>query len=156
TMLVIEAATAIVPSTVENVVFCSPAMISEPTTAIAEIALVSDMSGVWSSRDTFRITSKPMNVASMKTNAMPQRSRLSLLLLLRERELRQDRERAADDPRRRQGQHPGHQDVTSEPPLHGGQALGRAHPHDRGRDHVRGRHREAEVRGAEQDGRGGR
>ena len=62
------------PSTVEKVVFCSPAMMIEPTTAIAEMALVSDISGVCSSRETFRITSKPMNVASMKTNAIDQRS----------------------------------------------------------------------------------
>jgi NAD(P) transhydrogenase subunit alpha len=40
-------------STVLRKVFSSPAMISEPTTAMAEIALVSDMSGVWSSLDTF-------------------------------------------------------------------------------------------------------
>src|SRR5438105_10904541 len=39
-----------------------------PTTAIAEIALVSDMSGVCKSRETRRITSSPTNVASMKTN----------------------------------------------------------------------------------------
>ena len=38
-----------------------------PTTAIAEIALVSDISGVCSSRDTRRMTSRPMNVASMNT-----------------------------------------------------------------------------------------
>ena len=38
-----------------------------PTTAIASRALVSDISGVCSSGDTRRITSKPMNAASMKT-----------------------------------------------------------------------------------------
>ena len=38
-----------------------------PTTAIAEIALVSDISGVCSSGETLRITSKPRKVASMKT-----------------------------------------------------------------------------------------
>ena len=39
-----------------------------PTTAIAEMALVSDISGVCSSRDTRRMTSRPMNVASISTN----------------------------------------------------------------------------------------
>ena len=34
----------------------------EPTTAIAEMALVSDISGVCSSRDTRPITPRPMNV----------------------------------------------------------------------------------------------
>ena len=45
----------------------SPVITIEPTTAIAEIALVSDISGVCSSRDTRVITPRPMNVASMKT-----------------------------------------------------------------------------------------
>ena len=36
---------------------------------MAEIALVSDISGVCSSRETLRITPSPMNVASMKTNS---------------------------------------------------------------------------------------
>ena len=39
----------------------------EPTTAMAEMALVSDISGVCSSRETLRITSSPVNVASMNT-----------------------------------------------------------------------------------------
>ena len=73
-MLVTDAATAIVPSTVLTVVFCSPVMMIEPTTAIAEIALVSDISGVCSSRDTLRITSKPTKVASMKTKVIDQKS----------------------------------------------------------------------------------
>ena len=50
----------------------------EPTTAIAEIALVSDISGVCSSRDTRRITPRPMNVASTKTNSVGQ-----MLLVMR-------------------------------------------------------------------------
>ena len=45
-----------------------------PTIAMAEIALVSDISGVCSSRDTFWMTWKPTNVASMKTNSIDQRS----------------------------------------------------------------------------------
>ena len=75
TMFVTEANTAIAPSTVLNVVFCSPAMMTEPTTAIAEIALVSDISGVCSSRETFWITWKPTNVASIKPNSIEKRSR---------------------------------------------------------------------------------
>ena len=40
----------------------------EPTTAMAEMALVSDISGVCSSRDTRRpITPSPINVASTST-----------------------------------------------------------------------------------------
>ncbi len=39
----------------------------EPTTAIAEIAFVSDISGVCSSRETRVITPRPMKVASMNT-----------------------------------------------------------------------------------------
>ena len=53
TMLVIEAATAMVPRIVVKVVCCSPATMIEPTTAIAEIALVSDISGVCRRRETF-------------------------------------------------------------------------------------------------------
>lgn len=74
TMLATDAATAIDPSTVLRVVLCSPAMMIEPTTAIAEIAFVSDINGVWSRRDTLRITSKPTKAASMNTNVMDQKS----------------------------------------------------------------------------------
>ena len=42
-MLVIDAATAIPPSTVLTVDFSSPAMMMDPTMAMAEIALVSDI-----------------------------------------------------------------------------------------------------------------
>ena len=49
-----------------------------PTTAIAEIALVSDISGVCSSRDTRRMTPSPMKDASTKTNSMDQKSGWSL------------------------------------------------------------------------------
>src|SRR5262249_2098265 len=73
TMLVTEANTAIAPSAVERLVFCSPAMMIEPTTAIAEIALVSDMSGVCRRRDTFWITWKPTNVASIRANNIENR-----------------------------------------------------------------------------------
>ena len=38
-----------------------------PTTEMAEMALVSDISGVCSSGETLRITSRPTKVASMKT-----------------------------------------------------------------------------------------
>src|ERR1041384_1221172 len=46
-----------------------------PTTAIAEIALVSDISGVCSRRETRRITPMPMKVARMNTNSMDVTSR---------------------------------------------------------------------------------
>src|SRR5687768_3888706 len=46
----------------------------EPTTAMAEIAFVSDISGVCRSRETRRITPMPMNVASMKTKSIATRS----------------------------------------------------------------------------------
>ena len=64
------------PSTSEKVSIFSPVMISEPTMAIAEMALVSDISGVWRSRETPRITSRPMKVASMNTNTIDQGSSL--------------------------------------------------------------------------------
>src|SRR4030095_17019757 len=48
TMLVIEAASAIAPSSVTSGGWSWPAITIEPTTAIAEIALVSDIRGVWS------------------------------------------------------------------------------------------------------------
>src|SRR5688572_7456051 len=70
TMFVIEAATATVPRISAKVECCSPAMMIEPTTAIAEIALVSDISGVCSSRDTFWMTWKPTKVARTKTNSI--------------------------------------------------------------------------------------
>ena len=68
TMFVVEANTAMAPSHVLNPDSCSPASRMAPTTAIAEIALVSDISGVCSSRETRRMTSRPMNVASISTN----------------------------------------------------------------------------------------
>src|SRR3954452_23725409 len=56
TMLVTDAATATVPRIVLKVLFCSPAMMIEPTTAMAEMALVSDINGVCSRRETFWMT----------------------------------------------------------------------------------------------------
>ena len=76
TMLVIDAATAMVPRTVVSADLRSPAIRIEPTTAIAEMALVSDISGVCSRRETFWITWKPTNVASMNTNSIDHRSRV--------------------------------------------------------------------------------
>src|SRR4029450_7774335 len=63
TMLVVEANTATAPKMVLNLDCCSPASRIAPTTAMAEMALVSDISGVCSRRDTRRITSSPMKVA---------------------------------------------------------------------------------------------
>ena len=48
----------------------------EPTTAMAEMALVSDISGVCSSRETLRITSRPVNVASISTYSRVRKSGL--------------------------------------------------------------------------------
>src|SRR5271157_1590515 len=45
-----------------------------PTTAMAEIALVSDISGVCSRRDTRLITCRPMKVDSMNTNSIDMKS----------------------------------------------------------------------------------
>ena len=43
------------------------------TIAIAEIALVSDISGVWSSGETRRMTSRPRKVARRKTKSFGSR-----------------------------------------------------------------------------------
>ena len=67
TTLLMAATMAIVPKTVASVLLPSPARMIAPTTAIASSALVSDISGVWSRGETRRITSKPMNAASMNT-----------------------------------------------------------------------------------------
>ena len=48
----------------------SPVITIEPTTAMAEIAFVSDISGVCNNRDTRLITPRPMKVASMNTNSV--------------------------------------------------------------------------------------
>src|ERR1700722_8994750 len=69
TTLLVAATMAITPSTVANVLFFSPTRTIAPTTAIASSALVSDMSGVCRSGETWRITSKPMKAASMKTKS---------------------------------------------------------------------------------------
>src|SRR5205823_2443523 len=68
TMFVTAAVIAMKPSTLLSVVASSLLMIRiAPTTEIAEIAFVSDISGVCSSGETLRITSSPTKVASMKT-----------------------------------------------------------------------------------------
>src|SRR5262245_9261964 len=69
TTLAIEQATAMVPRIVERALFSAPAMMIEPTKEMAEMALVSDMSGVCSSGLTRRITSKPTKVASTNTKS---------------------------------------------------------------------------------------
>jgi len=66
-MLIIDAVTATAPRMVLSGVFCSPAMTIEPTTVIAEMALVSDISGVCNSGETRRMTSSPRNVANTNT-----------------------------------------------------------------------------------------
>src|ERR1019366_6704730 len=68
TILVVAAVMATKPSTLLMVVASSLLMIRiAPTTLMAEMALVSDISGVCSRGDTLRITSRPTKVASMKT-----------------------------------------------------------------------------------------
>ncbi len=63
TMLVIAAVTAMKPSTREQVVASSaPVIRMAPTTEMAEIALVSDISGVCSSGETLRMISRPTKV----------------------------------------------------------------------------------------------
>src|SRR5437870_3024071 len=68
TMLVTAAVMAMKPSTLLNMVapWALVTMIA-PTTEMAEMALVMDISGVWSSGETLRMTSRPTKVASMKT-----------------------------------------------------------------------------------------
>ena len=67
TTLLVAATIAMVPSTVEKVLLCSPTRMMAPTTAMASSAFVSDIRGVCSSGETRRMTSKPMNAASMNT-----------------------------------------------------------------------------------------
>ena len=59
--------------------YSAPATTIEPTTAIAEIALVSDISGVCSSRETRRITPNPMKsrarTRTASTSSRPSRDR---------------------------------------------------------------------------------
>src|SRR6202023_4411272 len=90
TMLLVAATMAMVPRIAARLVLCSPARMMAPTTAMASRALVSDISGVWSKGETWRMTSNPMNAASMKTNSASIRlepicslsSRFSVLLLV--------------------------------------------------------------------------
>mgnify|MGYP003693532927 CR=1 FL=1 len=64
TMLLVAATMAIVPSTRrQRALRAHPTSTIAPTTAMASRALVSDISGVCSSGDTRRITSKPMKAA---------------------------------------------------------------------------------------------
>src|SRR5947207_1697990 len=68
TTLMVGAVTATNPSTRLSVLASlAPAMRMAPTTAIAEMALVSDISGVCSRGETRRTSSNPRNAASMKT-----------------------------------------------------------------------------------------
>src|SRR5205085_1754149 len=70
TMFVTAAVMAMKPSTLLSVVASrEPVITIAPTTEIAEIALVSDISGVCNRGDTLRITSNPTKVASMNTKS---------------------------------------------------------------------------------------
>src|SRR6185436_19486103 len=70
TTLIVDAVTAIAPNTVDKVPRFDPRITSDPIKLIAEIAFVSDISGVCSKGDTRRITSNPRNVASINTNKL--------------------------------------------------------------------------------------
>src|ERR1700722_8364011 len=67
TMLLNEAATAMVPSMVVSLVSCRPAMMMAATTTMASRAFVSDISGVCSSGETRLINSNPTKPARMNT-----------------------------------------------------------------------------------------
>src|SRR5712691_3284728 len=69
TTLLVAATMAITPITVANSLLCSPTSTIAPTTAMASSAFVSDISGVCSKGETWRMTSKPMKQASMKMNS---------------------------------------------------------------------------------------
>src|SRR5262249_29989228 len=74
TMLVMEANKAMAPSRVMYGGWSSPVITIEPTKAMADMAFVSDISGVCSKRDTRLITPRPMKVASMNTNSVCMKS----------------------------------------------------------------------------------
>ena len=67
TAFVLEANTAIAPSTVASVPWPPPASSNDPTNEIAEMAFVSDISGVCNRPGTLVITVNPRNDASTKT-----------------------------------------------------------------------------------------
>jgi len=69
-----EANKAMAPRRVMYDGWSSPVITIEPTTAMAEIAFVSDISGVCSNRDTRLITPRPMKVANMNTNSVCMKS----------------------------------------------------------------------------------
>src|SRR5262245_45342411 len=72
TMLVMEANRAMAPRMRIGRGWSLPVTMMEPTTAIAEMALVIDINGVCSSRDTRMMTPRPMNVARANTNSSDQ------------------------------------------------------------------------------------
>src|SRR5438034_2173799 len=74
TTLVMEANKAMAPRRVMYGGWSSPVITIEPTTAMAEMEFVSDISGVCSNRDTRLITPRPMKVASMNTNSVCMKS----------------------------------------------------------------------------------
>jgi hypothetical protein len=72
TILVMEAKRAMAPMMRISAGKSPPVTIIDPITAMPEIALVIDIRGVCSSRDTRRITPSPMNAASTKTYSRDQ------------------------------------------------------------------------------------
>src|SRR6185436_5791140 len=67
TTLQVAAATAITPRVVRTASTCEPAMVMAATTEMAEMALVADISGVWSSGGTRCTTWCPTKGAITKT-----------------------------------------------------------------------------------------
>src|SRR5215471_5313607 len=76
TMLLVAAMMAIAPRMVASSLLRSPTRTIAPTTAIASRALVNDISGVWRSGETRRITSNPIKPASMNMNSPSSRVEL--------------------------------------------------------------------------------
>src|SRR5258708_22312324 len=74
TMFVIEAKSATAPRVRIAGGASPPPTRIAPTTAMADIAFVIDISGVWRSRDTRRITPRPTNDASRNTQTVAQTS----------------------------------------------------------------------------------
>ncbi len=70
TIFVMEENSAIAPRMRMGSGCSEPVTMMEPTTAIAEIALVMDIRGVCNKRDTRPITPIPINVDNKKTNTM--------------------------------------------------------------------------------------
>ena len=70
--VIIDAKSAMAPRMRISLGWSPPVTMIEPTTAMAEIALVSDMSGVCRRRETRAMTPMPMNVERTSTKSIDQ------------------------------------------------------------------------------------